>query len=205
MTLTKITFTRRGSEKTGYSAVRQAIHWSRARRVLAHRVAGRDSTHCRRSATRSPTGIEGKSVSETERFIPVSGVVHHQTSLGVFLEVARRRVFIPANCMSAPSAVFETGEPAVLLVLRRFAEEEGVTPSAKSRNDNVHERSPSTIQSSVKNKDPKTKGSSRSRLFQGLIAMCVVETTAAAQSGMSSWKTKPCRLILRLLTKRASS
>jgi hypothetical protein len=142
--------------------------------------------------------MEEKSVSETERFVPVSGVVHHQTSLGVFLEVARRRVFIPANCMSAPSAVFETGEPAVLLVLRRFAEEEGVTPSAKSRNDDVHERSPSTIQSS-------RKTSSRSGLFQGLIAMCVVETTAAAQSGMRSWKTKPCRLILRLLTKSASS
>jgi hypothetical protein len=144
-------------------------------------------------------------VSETERFVPVSGVVHHQTSLGVFLEVARRRVFIPANCMSAPSAVFETGEPAVLLVLRRFAEEEGVTPSAKSHYGD-DERSPSTIQSSDKNKDQNRKASSRSRLFQDrLIAMCVVETTAAAQSGMSSWKTKPCRLILRLLTKRATS
>jgi hypothetical protein len=145
-------------------------------------------------------------VSETERFAPVSGVVHHQTSLGVFLEVARRRVFIPANCMSAPSAVFETGEPAVLLVLRRFAEEEGVTPSSKFHNDDVDERSPSTIRSSDKNKDQNRKASSRSRLFQDrLIAMCVVETTAATQSGMSSWKTEPCRLILRLLTKRASS
>jgi hypothetical protein len=145
-------------------------------------------------------------VSETERFVPVSGVVHHQTSLGVFLEVARRRVFIPANCMSAPSAVFETGEPAVLLVLRRFAEEEGVTPSAKSHNDDVHKPSRSTIQSSDKNTGQNRKAASRSWLFQDrLIAMCVVETTAAAQSGMSSWKTKPCRVLLRLLTKRTEA
>ena len=145
-------------------------------------------------------------MSETERFVPVSGVVHHQTSLGVFLEVARRRVFIPANCMSAPSAVFETGEPAVLLVLRRFAEEEGVTPSAKSHNDDVHGQSSSTIQSSDKNKDQIRKASSRSRLLQDrLIAMCVVENTAAAQSGMNSWKTKPCRILLRLLTKRTEA
>jgi len=145
-------------------------------------------------------------VSETERFVPVSGVVHHQTSLGICLEVARRRVFIPANCMSAPSAVFESGEPAVLLVLRRFAEEEGVTPSAKSHNDDVHGQSSSTIQSSDKNKDQIRKASSRSRLLQDrLIAMCVVEYTAAAQSGMNSWKTKPCRILLRLLTKRTEA
>jgi hypothetical protein len=145
-------------------------------------------------------------VSETERFVPVSGVVHHQTSLGVCLEVARRRVFIPANCMSAPSAVFETGEPAVLLVLRRFVEEEGVTRSAKSHNDDVHGRSPSTVQSSDKSKNQNRKAASRSRLFQDrLIAMCVVENTAAAQSGMNSWKTKPCRILLRLLTKRTEA
>jgi hypothetical protein len=31
--------------------------------------------------------------------------------------------------------------------------------------------------------------------------MCVVETTAATQSGMSSWRTEPYRVLLRLLTK----
>jgi hypothetical protein len=36
-----------------------------------------------------------------------------------------------------------------------------------------------------------------------LVAICVVETTAAAQSGMHSWKTEPCRLLLRLLAKPA--
>jgi hypothetical protein len=145
-------------------------------------------------------------VSETEHFVPVAGVVHHQTSLGVFLEVARWRVFIPASCMSSPSAGFEVGEPAVLLVLRRFAEQEGVTRSTKSHDAHVHEVSRSTIQSSEKNTGQRAKGPSRWRLLQDrLIAVRVVETTAATQSVMSSWKTKSCRLLLRLLTKRASS
>jgi hypothetical protein len=47
----------------------------------------------------------------SEDLVPVVGVVHHQTSLGVFLEIAQRRVFIPANCMTTPSQVFEVGEP----------------------------------------------------------------------------------------------
>jgi hypothetical protein len=47
---------------------------------------------------------------------------------------------------------------------------------------------------------PKGEDSLPLRLLQDqLIAMCVVETTAATQSGISSWKTKPCRLLLRLL------
>ena len=126
-------------------------------------------------------------MSETERFIPVTGVVHQQSPLGVSFEVARRRVFIPTKYMSDPSAVFETGEPAVLLVLRRFAEEQGVIPSAKPANNR------------------KAKTPSRLRVFEArLIALCVIEITAARQSGVSSWKTKPCRLLLRVLTKRTS-
>jgi hypothetical protein len=63
---------------------------------------------------------------ENEEFVPVIGVVHHQTSLGVFLEVAQRRVFLPRLCVSAPSRVFEAGEPATIMVLRSFAEQEGL-------------------------------------------------------------------------------
>jgi len=37
------------------------------------------------------------------------------------------------------------------------------------------------------------------RFHHRLVTMCVVETTAASQSGMSSWKTEPCRLLLRIL------
>jgi hypothetical protein len=156
-----------------------------------------------RQSSRSGTQRQHAGAGVKDNFVPVSGVVHHQTSLGVFFEVARRRVFIPADSMSDPSAVFETGEPAVLLVLRRFAEEEGVIPSTKSDNHQVHEQSRSTIQSSEKNKEQKTKAPSRWRLRERLLAMCVVEITAATQSGMNTWKTKPCRLLIRLLSKGA--
>jgi hypothetical protein len=43
------------------------------------------------------------------------------------------------------------------------------------------------------------------RLHDRLVTMCVVETTAARQSGMRSWKTEPCRVLLRILTKPAQS
>src|SRR5262245_60341611 len=39
------------------------------------------------------------------------------------------------------------------------------------------------------------------RIYDRLVAMCVVETTAASYSGMSSWKTEPCRVLLRFLAK----
>jgi hypothetical protein len=136
--------------------------------------------------------------------VTVTGVVHQQTSLGVDFEVARRRIFIPANCMSAPSVGFANGEPAVLLVLRRFAEEEGLTPPAKSDRSGA-ELVRNTIQTSEKNKEQKTKARSRWHLRDRLVAMCVVEITAATQSGITSWKTKPCRLLLRLLTKGAAA
>jgi hypothetical protein len=58
----------------------------------------------------------------------VIGVVHLRTSFGVFLDVSDRRVFIPVNCMSCPSQVFEVGEPATVLVLRRFGEQERLVP-----------------------------------------------------------------------------
>ena len=61
-----------------------------------------------------------------EDFVPVVGVVHHQTSLGIFLDIEQRRVFIPANCTTTPSQVYEVGEPVTVWVLRRFAEQEGL-------------------------------------------------------------------------------
>jgi hypothetical protein len=154
-------------------------------------------------ATRLAKAIDHKSLPETEHFVSITGLVHHQTSLGVFLEVARRRVFIPINCMSSPSAVFEPGEPAVQLVLRRFAEEE-VTPLAESLGpqSRIRERTRSTIKASEKKTAHTAKPASHFHVLKDrLVSMCVVETTAATQSGMSSWKTGPCRLVLRLLTK----
>jgi hypothetical protein len=43
------------------------------------------------------------------------------------------------------------------------------------------------------------------RFYDRLVAMCVVETTAASYSGMRSWKTEPCRLLLRLIAKPATA
>jgi len=41
------------------------------------------------------------------------------------------------------------------------------------------------------------------RFHDRLVAMCVVETIAASYSGMPSWKTEPCRVLLGLLSHRA--
>jgi hypothetical protein len=65
-------------------------------------------------------------LGQNENLLPVTGVVHHQTSLGVFLDVAQQPVFIPANCMSSPSEKFKEGEPTTIMVLRTFAEQEGL-------------------------------------------------------------------------------
>ena len=54
--------------------------------------------------------------------------------------------------------------------------------------------------------DTKKKATPQSRinrLHGRLVSMCVVETTAAAHSGKSSWKTEPCRLLLKVLTRDA--
>ena len=40
-----------------------------------------------------------------------------------------------------------------------------------------------------------------SRLHGRLVSLCVIETKAAEQSGIRSWKTEPCRLLLRMLTR----
>ena len=61
---------------------------------------------------------------DQDNFVPITGVVHLATSLGVFLDVGERRVFIPANFMEPRSQVIERGKPATLLVLRWYAKQE---------------------------------------------------------------------------------
>jgi hypothetical protein len=68
--------------------------------------------------------ISHNRLTENEDFVPLTGVVHLGTTLGVFLDIQDRRVFVPANCTAAPTQAFEVGEPATILVLRRFAEQE---------------------------------------------------------------------------------
>jgi hypothetical protein len=55
----------------------------------------------------------------------------------------------------------------------------------------------------IKKKQQAAPQSRLRRLYDRLVAMCVVETTAASYSGMRSWKTEPCRLLLRLIAKPA--
>ena len=58
--------------------------------------------------------------------VTVVGVVHQVTSLGVFLNVVDRRVFVGRNCMEPLAPLPEAGEPATLRVYRWFAKQEGL-------------------------------------------------------------------------------
>jgi len=61
-----------------------------------------------------------------EDLVTIVGVVHHVTSLGVFLDVGDRRVFVGQNCMEAFGHCLKSGEPATLRVYRWFAKQEGL-------------------------------------------------------------------------------
>jgi hypothetical protein len=58
-------------------------------------------------------------------------------------------------------------------------------------------------QPDAKKKQPAPPQSRLDRFYDRLVAMCVVETTAASYSGIRSWKTEPCKLLLRLFAKPA--
>jgi hypothetical protein len=58
--------------------------------------------------------------------VPVTGVVHLQTALGILLDLNDRRIFIPGNCISTPFRRFAPGESVALEVLRSFAEQENL-------------------------------------------------------------------------------
>jgi len=65
-------------------------------------------------------------MTDHDDFVPITGIVHRSTTLGVFLDVFALRIFIPANCTSTPSRVFKPGEAVTVDVLRWFAEQEGL-------------------------------------------------------------------------------
>jgi hypothetical protein len=58
--------------------------------------------------------------------VTLVGVVHQVTSLGVFLDVGDRRVFVGRNCMELLAPPLEPGEPATLRVYLWFAKQEGL-------------------------------------------------------------------------------
>jgi hypothetical protein len=57
-------------------------------------------------------------------FVPIKGVIHLITSLGVFLDVEDRRVFVGIHCMQPIDERLEPGATVTLQVVRSFAEQE---------------------------------------------------------------------------------
>ena len=62
--------------------------------------------------------------TSNEDFVPVVGVVYRRTSLGVFLEIVERCVFVPAWYSSTASSRCRRGETVTMAVRRSFAEEQ---------------------------------------------------------------------------------
>jgi hypothetical protein len=98
--------------------------WSRSSE-LSDTKQGLSDTKCRLGIL-TATGRGGVIYMDAsnEEFVLVVGVVYRRTSLGVFLDVVDRCVFIPANCTSTPSVRFRPGETVKMAVLRSFAEQE---------------------------------------------------------------------------------
>jgi hypothetical protein len=57
-------------------------------------------------------------------FVPVIGVIHLHTSLGTFLDVGERRIFVPQLYTSTLLRRYTPGERIAVQLLRSFAEEE---------------------------------------------------------------------------------
>jgi hypothetical protein len=75
--------------------------------------------------------------NDLEDLVSVEGVVHLATTLGVFLDIQDRRIFVPVNCMETPSQVrtFKPGEIVTLQVVRRYAEQEGFVAHVQHAQD----------------------------------------------------------------------
>ena len=63
-------------------------------------------------------------VEQPQQFVSVTGMIHLHTSLGVFLDVGERRVFVPQAFTSTLLRRYAPREVVVVQVLRSFAEEE---------------------------------------------------------------------------------
>jgi hypothetical protein len=64
--------------------------------------------------------------ANADSFVPVTGVVHLPTALGVFLDVGERRLFLRYADTSTSRRHFVRGENDTLDVRRRLAEVEGL-------------------------------------------------------------------------------
>jgi hypothetical protein len=74
--------------------------------------------------------------NDLDDVVLIAGVVDRATDLGLFLEIQKRTVFVPANSMaSAAPRKFNAGELALVQVSRRFARREGLVSQAERRMD----------------------------------------------------------------------
>jgi len=69
-------------------------------------------------------GLRAMLESTPEDLVSVQGVVHLATTLGVFLDTAGRRVFLPAICITTLPQTFTRGEAVTIKVARWYAEQE---------------------------------------------------------------------------------
>jgi len=59
-------------------------------------------------------------------FVPIEGVVHRVTSLGIFLDADRRRIFVPETCFEMPDQPLQSDREVTLQVLHWYAKQEGL-------------------------------------------------------------------------------
>ena len=53
--------------------------------------------------------------------VPVEGVIHLVTDLGIYVETQGGVFFVPPHCMASPDRKYVPGETVTLQLLRRFA------------------------------------------------------------------------------------
>jgi len=63
---------------------------------------------------------------DVDDFVPIEGVVHHVTDLGLFFDISGRRVFVGQNCMESLVRPPKPGETVTLHVYRWHAVQEGL-------------------------------------------------------------------------------
>ena len=111
---------------------KKASSGSRSSRAIATIRAAKPpykDVYCRPLAARD-RGIARDQSSlpsvDVDDFVPIEGVVHHVTDLGLFFDISGRRVFVGRNCMEPARQPLAAGEPATLRVEHWFATQEGL-------------------------------------------------------------------------------
>jgi hypothetical protein len=65
-------------------------------------------------------------VLERYDFVPITGLLDLFTTLGVFIQIEGRRVYLPDTCMLTTARKFSRGEIVTIEILRSVAEREGL-------------------------------------------------------------------------------